>query len=266
MRPSSQHDDGPWLQTGKFKGLAQGGVVHLQEMNFKTPLARAVYNAVFHPPKVAVAEMFQPRRTAFVFDLDEIGHGLDIPTTLRRSKADCPKACARPVSCAPTTCALHLAVVMRTLIGAVRLSSMSVSALLFYWPLVSPAIGHTGLCEPTPTSLLLHVRGVGGSALCPVGRQVVETMLGGVDAGVMERLAKVMGYMRVTAAGKPGKRLKKREKLAMLAGGGGLAVRPLNGALALQAAVKHQHRVRSLGRLATFSASAFASCEAFAQE
>jgi len=61
--------------------------------------------------------------------------------------------------------------------------------------------------------------------------QVVETMLGGVDAGVLERLAKVMGYMRVTAAGKPGKRLKKREKLQMLGGGGGgLAVRPLNGA------------------------------------
>ena len=55
-------------------------------------------------------------------------------------------------------------------------------------------------------------------------------MLGGVDMGVMERLAKVMGHMRVTAAGKPGKRLKKRDKLAMLAGGGGLAVRPLNGA------------------------------------
>ena len=55
-------------------------------------------------------------------------------------------------------------------------------------------------------------------------------MLGGVDAGVLDRLAKVMGYMRVTAAGKPGKRLKKREKLQMLEGGGGLAVRPLNGA------------------------------------
>ena len=64
----------------------------MQEMNFKTPLARAVYNAVFHPPKVNAVEMFQPRRTAFVFDLDELGSGLDIPTTLRRSKADCPKA------------------------------------------------------------------------------------------------------------------------------------------------------------------------------
>ncbi len=61
-------------------------------MNFKTPLARAVYNAAFHPPKVNVVEMFQPRRTAFVFDLDEGENGLDIPTTLRRSKADCPKA------------------------------------------------------------------------------------------------------------------------------------------------------------------------------
>ena len=55
-------------------------------------------------------------------------------------------------------------------------------------------------------------------------------MLGGVDAGVLDRLAKVMGYMRVTAAGKPGKRLKKRDKLQMLEDGGGLAVRPLNGA------------------------------------
>lgn len=64
----------------------------MQEMNFKTPLARAVYNAAFHPPKVNVVEMFQPRRTAFVFDLDEGENGLDIPTTLRRSKADCPKA------------------------------------------------------------------------------------------------------------------------------------------------------------------------------
>lgn len=62
-----------------------------QEMNFKTALGRAVYNIVFHPPKNSAAEAFQPMRTAFVYDLDEIGHGLGIPTTLRRSKADCPK-------------------------------------------------------------------------------------------------------------------------------------------------------------------------------
>ena len=71
---------------------AHSGGCPSQEMNFKTLLARAVYNAVFHPPKVNVVEMFQPRRTAFVFDLDDSESGLDIPTTLRRSKADCPKA------------------------------------------------------------------------------------------------------------------------------------------------------------------------------
>ena len=53
-----------------------------------------MYDIVFHPPKANVAETFQPRRTAFLYDLDAIGHGLGIPTTLRRSKADCPKVCS----------------------------------------------------------------------------------------------------------------------------------------------------------------------------
>ena len=60
-------------------------------MNFKTALGRAVYNIVFHPPKANAAEAFQPRRTAFLYTLDDGGQGLGIPTTLRRSKADCPK-------------------------------------------------------------------------------------------------------------------------------------------------------------------------------
>jgi hypothetical protein len=126
-------------------------------MKFKTPLARAVYNAVFHPPKVAVAEMFQPRRTAFVFDLDEIGHGLDIPTTLRRSKADCPKVCARPVSSAPTVCPLHLTVAVRTLnsVTALRVRpAPTVSALLLYRSLVSPA--YARLCRPVRINLTVQ--------------------------------------------------------------------------------------------------------------
>ena len=42
-------------------------------------------------------------------------------------------------------------------------------------------------------------------------------MMGDVDAGVLERLAKIMSYMRPAAGGtKPGKRLKRREKLRML--------------------------------------------------
>jgi hypothetical protein len=62
-----------------------------QAMKFSTPLGRSVYSAVFRPQngnRAVVREMFQPRRTAFVF---EFGEGCsDVPTTLRRSKADCP--------------------------------------------------------------------------------------------------------------------------------------------------------------------------------
>ena len=40
--------------------------------------------------------------------------------------------------------------------------------------------------------------------------------MGVVDGAVLERLAKIMGYMRTAPGAKPGKRLKKREKRAML--------------------------------------------------
>ncbi|GFH06585.1 uncharacterized protein HaLaN_01239, partial [Haematococcus lacustris] len=44
--------------------------------------------------KAQVYEQFLPRRMAFVyeFEADENGQVADIPTTLRRSKADCPQA------------------------------------------------------------------------------------------------------------------------------------------------------------------------------
>jgi hypothetical protein len=50
----------------------------------------------------------------------------------------------------------------------------------------------------------------------------VDALMGGVDASVLERMAKIMAYMRPTAAGK---RLKRKDKLRML----GLAG-PENGA------------------------------------
>jgi IK cytokine len=62
-----------------------------QSMKFATPLGRSLYQAVFRPAaarRTVVREMFQPKRTAFVFEFGE-GAG-DVPTTLRRSKADCP--------------------------------------------------------------------------------------------------------------------------------------------------------------------------------
>jgi hypothetical protein len=67
-----------------------------QQMQFESPQGRAVYDALFKPPLVnraLIREMFQPRRTAFVFEFGE-GAG-DVPTTLRRSKADCPQVQVR---------------------------------------------------------------------------------------------------------------------------------------------------------------------------
>eukprot|EP00775_Hariotina_reticulata_P005350 gene5350-5586_t len=60
-----------------------------ESLQFLTPQGRAVFDAVFRPPqhkRLLVREMFQPRRTAFVFEFED-GAG-DVPTTLRRSKAD----------------------------------------------------------------------------------------------------------------------------------------------------------------------------------
>lgn len=62
-----------------------------QSVKFATPLGRSLYHAVFRTANAnrnVVREMFQPRRTAFVFEFAE--GSSDVPTTLRRSKADCP--------------------------------------------------------------------------------------------------------------------------------------------------------------------------------
>lgn len=59
-------------------------------MKFATATGRSIFNAVFNPPKVNVSELYLPRRTAFVYELEDDEYGSDIPTTLRRSKLDCP--------------------------------------------------------------------------------------------------------------------------------------------------------------------------------
>ena len=61
-----------------------------QEIKFVTPTGQAVYNALFKPFKAPASMMFLPRRTAFVYDLEEQESNTDVPTTLRRSKEDCP--------------------------------------------------------------------------------------------------------------------------------------------------------------------------------
>ena len=53
-------------------------------------------------------------------------------------------------------------------------------------------------------------------------------MMGTVDGGVLERIAKIMSYMRPALVGKSGKRLKRKDKLRMLASG---SEAPLNGHL-----------------------------------
>ena len=65
----------------------------MQVVKFKGVAGRAVFNAVFSRPQLISTEFFLPGRTVFVFEL-EGADGPDLPTTLRRSKADCP-----PVRC-----------------------------------------------------------------------------------------------------------------------------------------------------------------------
>lgn len=73
--------------------------VFMQELKFVTANGRAVFTAVFNPPKINVSELFLPRRTAFVYELDGDEYSSDIPTTLRRSKLDCPPVRKPPVLC-----------------------------------------------------------------------------------------------------------------------------------------------------------------------
>lgn len=115
----------------------------LRSKTFKTPMGRRIFTAIFQPPRRHVAENFQPHRMAFAYELDDGAEGLDIPTTLHRSKADCPKA--------------------------------------------------------------------------------VESVMGVMDSAVLERLAKIMGYMKTSGGTKGSRKLKRRDKLRMLAETGNLS-------------------------------------------
>lgn len=70
----------------------------IQVVKFKSPVARAIFNSVFTKRHINTSEFFAPGRTAFVYELDS-AFAPDVPTTLRRSKADCP-----PVSLSPFHC------------------------------------------------------------------------------------------------------------------------------------------------------------------
>lgn len=73
-----------------YKYTCTNHASHLQDIKFVTPDGQAVYNALFKPFRAPASEMFLPMRTAFVYDLEEQDSNTDVPTTLRRSKEDCP--------------------------------------------------------------------------------------------------------------------------------------------------------------------------------
>uniref|UniRef100_A0A8C0WU92 Protein Red n=1 Tax=Castor canadensis TaxID=51338 RepID=A0A8C0WU92_CASCN len=60
------------------------------KIEFKTRLGRNVYRMLFKSKSYERNELFLPGRMAYVVDLDDEYADTDIPTTLIRSKADCP--------------------------------------------------------------------------------------------------------------------------------------------------------------------------------
>ncbi|CAH1268272.1 IK [Branchiostoma lanceolatum] len=61
-----------------------------EEMEFKTRMARSVYRTLFKIKPPERNELFLPGRMAYVIDLEDEYTDTDVPTTLIRSKADCP--------------------------------------------------------------------------------------------------------------------------------------------------------------------------------
>ncbi|KAF8032636.1 hypothetical protein BT93_D1532 [Corymbia citriodora subsp. variegata] len=61
-----------------------------QQLSFRTATAKSIYQWIVKPQTVIKTnEMFLPGRMAFIYNM-EGGYSNDIPTTLHRSKADCP--------------------------------------------------------------------------------------------------------------------------------------------------------------------------------
>ncbi len=75
-----------------------------QKLGFKSSMAKNIFRILFRPPSRRVNELFLPHRMAYIIDLENLNGqqddeneknthvGDDIPTTLIRSKADCPNA------------------------------------------------------------------------------------------------------------------------------------------------------------------------------
>ncbi|CAF0762073.1 unnamed protein product [Rotaria sordida] len=75
-----------------------------QRLGIKSSMAKNIFRILFRPPPRRINELFLPHRMAYIIDLENLNgqqdddnekntHPLDdIPTTLIRSKADCPNA------------------------------------------------------------------------------------------------------------------------------------------------------------------------------
>lgn len=74
----------------KVQKEAKKDVEPEEKMEFKTRLGRNIYRVVFRSGVAERNELFLPGRMAYVVDLDDEFIDTDIPTTLIRSKADCP--------------------------------------------------------------------------------------------------------------------------------------------------------------------------------
>lgn len=60
------------------------------DIEFKTSLGKKIYGGVFNSRVPEKNELFVPGRMAYVFDVEDEFTESDIPTTIIRSKADCP--------------------------------------------------------------------------------------------------------------------------------------------------------------------------------
>lgn len=74
----------------KVQKEAKKDVEPEEKIEFKTRLGRSIYRVVFKSGFYERNELFLPGRMAYVVDLDDEFTDTDIPTTLIRSKADCP--------------------------------------------------------------------------------------------------------------------------------------------------------------------------------
>lgn len=61
-----------------------------EEIHFKTVLGRNIYRQVFRPRIMERNDLFLPNRMAYIIELEDEYAESDIPTTLIRSKKDCP--------------------------------------------------------------------------------------------------------------------------------------------------------------------------------